>query len=75
MAARKTRCLPEISCETREIRAGLKSSRASPEDLIVCSNIGMSVCEVLLGREIFYLAPQRGGWNKTAVIDQGVPGL
>lgn len=52
--------LPEIHCETGEILAGLKQGRASPEELIVCSNIGMSVCDVVLGREIFDLALLRG---------------
>jgi ornithine cyclodeaminase/alanine dehydrogenase len=52
--------LPEISCETGEVLAGLKPGRTSPEELIVCSNIGMSVCDVVLGREIFDLALERG---------------
>lgn len=45
--------LPEIVAETGEIIAGLKEGRESKEELIVCSNIGMAVCDVVVGREIF----------------------
>lgn len=45
--------LPNIKCETGEIIAGIKEGRKSKDELIVCSNIGMSVCDVVVGREIF----------------------
>ncbi|MDR7001231.1 ornithine cyclodeaminase family protein [Neobacillus niacini] len=45
--------LPKIVCETGEIIAGVKKGRESKEELIVCSNIGMAVCDVVVGREIF----------------------
>ncbi len=48
--------LPNIVCETGEILAGVKKGRTSKDELIVCSNIGMSVCDVVMGREIFDIA-------------------
>lgn len=45
--------LPKIYCETGEILAGVKTGRESKNELIVCSNIGMSVCDVVVAREIF----------------------
>jgi ornithine cyclodeaminase/alanine dehydrogenase len=52
--------LPEIKCETGEIIAGLKKGRESEKELIVCSNIGMSVCDIVLGKEIFTIALEKG---------------
>lgn len=48
--------LPDIACETGEVVAGVKKGRTSKDELIVCSNIGMSVCDVVMGREIFDVA-------------------
>ncbi|MDP3387586.1 MAG: ornithine cyclodeaminase family protein [Eubacteriales bacterium] len=48
--------LPTIACETGEILAGIKEGRTSKDELIVCSNIGMAVCDVVVGREIFDIA-------------------
>jgi ornithine cyclodeaminase/alanine dehydrogenase len=45
--------LPKVVCETGEILAGLKKGRESKDELIVCSNIGMSVFDVVVGREVF----------------------
>jgi ornithine cyclodeaminase/alanine dehydrogenase-like protein (mu-crystallin family) len=45
--------LPKIASETGEIIAGVKKGRESKDELIVCSNIGMAVCDVVVGREIF----------------------
>jgi ornithine cyclodeaminase/alanine dehydrogenase-like protein (mu-crystallin family) len=45
--------LPKIACETGEIIAGVKKGRESKDELIVCSNIGIAVCDVVVGREIF----------------------
>jgi ornithine cyclodeaminase/alanine dehydrogenase len=48
--------LPKIACETGEVIAGVKEGRTSKDEIIVCSNIGMSVCDVVMGREIFDIA-------------------
>lgn len=45
--------LPKITCETGEVLAGLEKGRESKDELIVCSNIGMSVCDVVLAKEVF----------------------
>lgn len=45
--------LPEISGETGEVLAGRIEGRSSSRELIVVSNIGMSVCDVVMGRAIF----------------------
>ncbi len=45
--------LPEIACETGEVLAGSSPGRDNPDQLIVCSNIGMAVCDVVVGKEIF----------------------
>jgi ornithine cyclodeaminase/alanine dehydrogenase len=44
--------LPKIACETGELLAGLRPGRTSADELIVCSNIGMSVVDVVVGREV-----------------------
>ena len=33
--------------------AGLKPGRTSKDQLVVCSNIGMAVCDVVVAREVF----------------------
>ncbi len=48
--------LPRIAAETGEVLAGVKAGRTNKDELIVCSNIGMSVCDVIVGREIFDIA-------------------
>lgn len=45
--------LPKISCDTGEILAGLKKGRESKDQLIVNSNIGIAVCDMVVAREIF----------------------
>ncbi len=45
--------LPQITCETGEVIAGLKPGRETSDQLIVCSNIGMAVCDVVVGKEVF----------------------
>jgi ornithine cyclodeaminase/alanine dehydrogenase len=52
--------LPEIACETGELLAGLKPGRTSKDELIVCSNVGISVCDVVVGREVFNIALEKG---------------
>jgi Predicted ornithine cyclodeaminase, mu-crystallin homolog len=44
--------LPKIVSETGEILAGIKKGRESKDELIVNSNIGMAVCDVVVGREV-----------------------
>lgn len=44
--------LPKITCETGEVLAGVAPGRTSKDELIVCSNIGMSVCDVVMGKAI-----------------------
>ncbi|MDW7730585.1 MAG: ornithine cyclodeaminase family protein [Bacillota bacterium] len=51
--------LPTIIGETGEILAGIIPGRESKEELIVCSNIGMAVCDVVLGKEILLTALDR----------------
>ncbi|MGL4483352.1 MAG: hypothetical protein ACRCUS_00210, partial [Anaerovoracaceae bacterium] len=52
--------LPEIYGETGEIVAGLKAGRENDNELIVCSNIGMSVFDVAMGKVIFDKALEEG---------------
>ncbi len=52
--------LPEITCETGEVVAGVERGRESKHELIVCSNIGMAVCDVVVGREVFNRALEKG---------------
>lgn len=52
--------LLEIYCETGEIIAGLKKGRENKNELIVNSNIGMAVEDVVLGREILNRAINLG---------------
>jgi ornithine cyclodeaminase/alanine dehydrogenase-like protein (mu-crystallin family) len=56
--------LPEIACETGEVVAGLKAGRTSPGELIVCSNIGMAVCDVVVGRAVLERALEAGMGRK-----------
>lgn len=44
--------LPRIACETGQVLAGVKPGRESKDQRIVCSNIGMAVCDVVVGREV-----------------------
>jgi ornithine cyclodeaminase/alanine dehydrogenase len=52
--------LPAITCETGEVLAGRKPGRESRDELIVCSNIGMAVCDVVVGREVLNRALDLG---------------
>ena len=45
--------LPRITCETGEVLANLAPGREHKNELIVSSNIGIAVCDVVVGREIF----------------------
>ncbi len=52
--------LPRIAAQTGEILAGLAEGRVSKDELIVCSNIGISVCDVVMGRAIYDKAMAMG---------------
>ncbi len=52
--------LPKICGQTGEVLAGLIPGRTSADELIVVSNIGMSVCDVVMGRAIFDKAVEMG---------------
>lgn len=52
--------LPKIYGETGEVLAGLKKGRERKEELIVCSNIGMAVTDMVIARELFDRALVRG---------------
>lgn len=51
--------LPRVYAQTGEILAGLKEGRSNADELIVCSNIGMSVCDVTVARAIFDAAIEK----------------
>lgn len=52
--------LPEISGETGEVLAGVIQGRTAKDELIAVSNIGMSVCDVVMGKAIFENALRLG---------------
>ena len=52
--------LPKIQGQTGEILAGLIPGRTAKDELIVCSNIGISVCDMVMGRAIFEKALAAG---------------
>lgn len=52
--------LPSIHAETGEVVAGLKDGRSNSEELIVVNNIGMAVEAVVVARQIFDRALERG---------------
>ncbi len=56
--------LPKIVCETGEVLAGLAKGRETKDELIVCSNIGMSVCDVVMGQYILTQALEKGVGKK-----------
>jgi len=51
--------LPTITCEIGQVLAGLAPGRTSPDQLIVNSNIGMAVVDVVVGRHIYEKALER----------------
>ncbi len=56
--------LPTMVAETGEIIAGLKTGRQHDQELIVCSNIGMAVTDVVVGREVLKAALEQGVGTK-----------
>lgn len=56
--------LPAITAETGEVLAGARPGRESADELIVCSNIGMAVCDVVVGKEVLLRALESGSGKK-----------
>lgn len=56
--------LPKVYCETGEVLAGLKPGRELDDEIIVCSNIGMSVNDVAVGKAILLKALENGVGTK-----------
>ena len=56
--------LRAIDAETGEILAGLAKGRENADELIVCSNIGMAVCDVVVARALFDAALEQGAGRK-----------
>lgn len=52
--------LPQIHGETGEVLTGQIAGRETRDELIVCSNIGMAVCDVVVGKEVFMRALESG---------------
>ena len=52
--------LPQVSGETGEILAGRVKGRESVDQLIACSNIGMAVCDVVVGKALMMRALEKG---------------
>ena len=52
--------LPEVYAQTGEIRAGTRPGRESDDELIVCSNIGISVNDIAVGQSIMMKAFEKG---------------
>ena len=52
--------LPKIHGQTGEVLAGLVTGRESADELIVCSNIGMSVLDVAVGQTVMHNALEMG---------------
>ena len=48
--------MPKITCQTGEVIAGIAKGRENDKELIVCSNIGMSVFDIALAQFIFMKA-------------------
>jgi len=56
--------LPNVYAQTGEVLAGLAAGRESDDELIVCSNIGMSVCDVAMARAVLAGALEAGAGVK-----------
>ncbi len=59
--------LVDITSETGEVLAGLNSGRISKDELIVCSNIGISVTDVVMGQAILSKALKMGIGTKMSL--------
>lgn len=56
--------LPKIVCETGEIIAGLHEGRRNKDEIIVCSNIGISVFDMAVAKLVFDKALENGAGTK-----------
>ncbi|MBF7025532.1 ornithine cyclodeaminase family protein [Staphylococcus kloosii] len=56
--------LPTIYGETGEVLSGNIKGRENKDQLIVCSNVGMAVCDIVVGREIFNKALENNRGTK-----------
>ena len=56
--------MAEVYGETGELLAELKPGRETEEELIVCSNIGVSINDVSMGRAILKNALEKGMGKK-----------
>ncbi len=52
--------LPKITCQTGEVLAGIAEGRTSDDQIIVCSNIGISTNDVAMGQAILAKALEMG---------------
>lgn len=52
--------LADVTCETGEVIAGIHPGRTCEDELIVCSNIGISVNDVIMGKAILDKAFKTG---------------
>ena len=52
--------LPKIACQTGEVLAGIAEGRTSDDQIIVCSNIGISTNDVAMGQAILKKALETG---------------
>lgn len=52
--------LPKIIGETGELLNKDIKGRENKDDIIVCSNIGMAVCDIVVGKELFNRALNKG---------------
>ena len=59
--------LAKVACETGQVLAGLKRGRDSKNQLIVCSNIGMAVVDVVVGRAVLNQGLKAGIGRKLPV--------
>ena len=52
--------LPKIACQTGEVLAGIAEGRTKDDEIIVCSNIGISTNDVAMGQAILTKALEMG---------------
>ncbi len=52
--------LPKITCQTGEVLAGIAEGRTKDDEIIVCSNIGISTNDVAMGQAILTKALEMG---------------
>ena len=52
--------LPKIACQTGEVLAGIAEGRTGEDEIIVCSNIGISTNDVAMGQAILTKALEMG---------------